>query len=63
MVSKINLDKLGVKAKIDEELVRYNQFRMGVLGKEKKEKNTDIDIRNNAKYLLKKGTLIEKREL
>lgn len=63
MIGKINLDTLGVKAKIDEELARYNKFRAGVLGMAKKERNTDIDVRNYAKYLLKEGTIIEKREL
>lgn len=63
MIGTINLDTLGVKAKIEEELARYNKFRTGVLGMAKKERNTDIDIRNYAKYLLKEGTIIEKREL
>lgn len=63
MIGKISLDKLGVKAKIEEELARFNKFRIGVLGMTKKERNTDIDIRNYATYLLKEGTMIEKREL
>lgn len=63
IIGTINLDTLGVKAKIEEELARFNKFRIGVLGMAKKERNTDIDVRNYAKYLLKEGTLIEKREL
>jgi hypothetical protein len=34
-----------------------------VLGVKKEKNDIDIDIRNYAKYLLKQGTIIEKREL
>jgi len=34
-----------------------------VLGHKKENDNVDIDIRNYAKYLLREGTLVEKREL
>ena len=63
MLDQVDLDAIGMKAKIEEELTRYNKFRMGVLGAKKKERNTDIDIRNYAKYLLRDGTMLEKREL
>jgi len=63
LLDTVNIDELGMKARIEEELARYNKFRIGVLGASKKERATDIDIRNYAKYLLKEGTLQEKREL
>ena len=63
LMDRVDLDELGVKHKIEEELKRYNRFRVGVLGKKQKEFNKDVDIRNYAKYLLKDGTIIEKREL
>ncbi|MDD5222077.1 MAG: recombinase family protein [Patescibacteria group bacterium] len=64
MINKVNLDDLGIKAKIEHEMTRYNKFRIGVLGVSNKVKlNTDINTRNYAKYILKEGTLIEKREL
>jgi len=34
-----------------------------MLGHKKERNNVDVDIRNYAKYLLREGTLIEKREL
>lgn len=63
LMDKINLDELGVKATIEKELARLNKFRVGVLGHNKEANNPEIDVRNYTKYLLKEGTLIEKREL
>jgi DNA invertase Pin-like site-specific DNA recombinase len=63
LLDTVHIDELGMRAKIEEELARYNKFRIGVLGASKKDRATDIDIRNYAKYLLKEGTLTEKREL
>jgi len=63
LMDKIDLDELGVKATIEKELARFNKFRIGVLGHKKETHESDIDVRNYTKYLLKEGTLIEKREL
>lgn len=63
LLDNIDLDELGMKEKIREEISRYNSFRMGVLGVKTKERGSDIDVRNYAKYLLRDGTLTEKREL
>lgn len=62
LLDTIDLDEIGMREKIEHEVARYNKFRMGVLGA-KKERPTDIDIRNFAKFLLKEGTISEKREL
>jgi hypothetical protein len=63
LMDKVDLDELGVKSRIEQEIIRFNKFRVGVLGHKKEKTNIDIDIRNYAKYLLREGTLIEKREL
>ncbi len=63
LLDTVDLDEIGMKAKIEEEITRYNRFRIGVLGMKTKDRNTAIDIRNYAKYLLKEGTITEKREL
>lgn len=52
-----------MREKIEEEIARYNKFRMGVLGAKKKDKTAAIDIRTYAKYLFKDDTITEKREL
>ena len=63
LVDKIDLDELGVKSKIEQEIARFNKFRIGVLGQKNKLHTTEVNIRNYAKYLLRKGTILEKREL
>jgi len=63
LIDKIDLDDLGVKAKIEQEISRFNKFRIGVLGQKNQIHTTEVDIRNYAKYLLREGTICEKREL
>ena len=46
-----------------QKITQFNKFRIGVLGHKKETHNSDIDVRNYTKYLLREGTLIEKREL
>lgn len=60
---RVDLDELGIKEKIREEIVRINKFNTEVLGKSKEKTDIEIDIRNYVKYLLKQGTILEKREL
>jgi site-specific DNA recombinase len=59
----IDIDELGMRDKIEEEVARYNRFRVGVLGSKKKDRAADVDIRTYAKYLLREGSLEEKREM
>ena len=63
LLETIDLDEIGMRAKIEEEVARYNKFRVGVLGIKTKDRNSAIEVRNYAKYLLKEGTITEKREL
>ena len=63
LLDTIDLDEIGMGEKIEEEVARYNKFRLGVLGAKKKERGLEINIRTYAKYLLKDGTITEKREL
>jgi site-specific DNA recombinase len=63
LIDKINLDEIGVKEKIKSEVERFKKFQRSVLGSKEKIEIGEIDIRNYAKYILKEGTHIEKREL
>jgi len=64
LMDKIDLDEIGMKAKIKDEIERHKKFQSGLLGiKEVAVKVEEIDIRNYAKYILRDGTLEEKREL
>ena len=64
-MDKINLNEIGINDKFEKELERMAKFQKnffkgsGYL----KNKPKDIDFRNYAKYLLKEGSVIEKREL
>jgi hypothetical protein len=62
-MDKINLDELGIRTRIQDEIARFNKFRMGVLGHKREKAEIDVDVRNYTKYLLKEGSLVEKREL
>jgi len=63
LMDRVDLDEIGIKARIEDEITRFNKFRTGVLGQNQEKISLDIDVRNYAKYLLREGTLIEKREL
>ena len=63
LIEKIDIDEIGIKEKIKTEVERFKKFQQVVLGSKEKVMIADIDIRNYAKYLLKEGTDIEKREL
>jgi DNA invertase Pin-like site-specific DNA recombinase len=63
LIDTIDLDEIGMRSKIEEEIIRYNKFRIGVLGMKTKDRKADVDTREYAKYLLKEGTITEKREL
>ncbi len=63
-MDKIDLDEIGMKEQIRAEIDRHKKFQSGLLGiKEKAVKVGDVDVRNYAKYILRDGTMFEKREL
>lgn len=60
----MDINELGMRQKLEEEIARFNIFQRSVLGATEKIKtDKDTDIRNYAKYILKEGTTTEKREL
>lgn len=67
IINEIDINELGIKHQLELEIMRYNKFQHGVLGKDKNEKRNNvsdaIDVRAYAKYLLKEGSIVEKREL
>jgi DNA invertase Pin-like site-specific DNA recombinase len=64
LMDKIDLDEIGMKERIKAEIERHKKFASGLLGiKEKAVKVGDVDVRNYAKYILRDGTMFEKREL
>ena len=63
LLDKIDLDEIGMKDKIKLEVERIKKFHKFVLVNKEIIEVGDIDIRNYAKYILKDGQNIEKREL
>ena len=63
MIDKIDLDTIGMKAKLADEENRYQKFTRGVLGQKTKTAAQEIDVKTYAKYILQEGTKEERREL
>lgn len=64
ILDKVNINELGMRQKLEDEIVRFNIFQRSVLGAtDKIQNNKEADIRNYAKYILKEGAVTEKREL
>jgi hypothetical protein len=64
MLNNVNINELGMRKKMEDEIVRFSKFHKGVPGiKGKVEVHQDIDLKDYAKYVLREGTNEEKREL
>ena len=64
LMDNIDLDRSGIKKKLELEIERHKKFHSGIMGmKDEEYKAKDADIRNYAKYLLTEGNMFEKREL
>jgi DNA invertase Pin-like site-specific DNA recombinase len=64
ILDKVNINELGMRKKLEDEIARFNIFQRSVLGATEKIKtDQETDIRNYAKYILKEGSTVEKREL
>ena len=63
IIDQISLDEIGAKEIIKREISKHNKLRANVLGIKEKDKLPDIDTQHYAKYLLREGTIYEKREL
>lgn len=64
IVDQIDLDRSGIRKKLEAEIERHKKFHSGIMGKRNEEYSVkDVDIRNYAKYVLGVGTSFEKREI
>jgi hypothetical protein len=66
IIDEIDLDYLGIKCRLEDELKRFSKFHQVVFGGKSElsnEKQEEVNIRMYAKYLLKEGTITEKRFL
>jgi site-specific DNA recombinase len=63
LMDQIDLNEISIKEKIKAEVERFKRFQRSILGIQSKIEVKEVDIRNYAKYLLKDGSDLEKREL
>jgi hypothetical protein len=63
LVDKVEVNELSVKKQIVAEVTRYKKFEASLLGQDLNFEVGDIDIKRYIKFLLKDGTIEEKREI
>jgi DNA invertase Pin-like site-specific DNA recombinase len=63
LLDRISLSEIGMKNKIKNEVERIKRFQQSVLGIKQDIQIKDIDIRSYAKFILKDGSIEEKREI
>ena len=64
LIDQMDLNEVGVSKKFKEEMARYRHFRLMVLDATGEEETKDVvDAKAYARYVLKDGTITEKREL
>jgi DNA invertase Pin-like site-specific DNA recombinase len=63
LIEKINLNEIEVKEKIKADVEKFSKLQKFLLGTKEKIDILSIDVRGYAKYVLKEGSDIEKREL
>lgn len=63
LMEKIDIDEIGIKQKLKEEVERFKKFQRVLLGESTPVSVKDVDIRNYTKYILREGKDVEKREL
>lgn len=59
----MDLNEIGIKDKIKREVERFKKFQRTLLGIKEPIAVADIDIRNYARFILREGDDVEKREL
>jgi hypothetical protein len=65
VIDKVSINELGMRMKLEDEIKRFNRLqRLATKGTPKYSINEDdVNTREYAKYVLREGTPLEKREL
>ncbi len=63
LLDRINISEIGMRDKIKTEVERIKRFNQSVLNIKQQIQIKDVDIRDYAKFILKDGSIEEKREL
>jgi len=63
LIDQVDISEIGMREKIKHEVGRIKKFNQSVLGVKQQIQIKDVDIRDYAKFILKEGSIEEKREL
>lgn len=63
LIDVININEIKIKDKIKDEIMRVKKFNKSLLGKNTNIEIKDVDIRNYVKFILKDGSILEKRDI
>lgn len=63
LIDGIDLNEISIREKLKTEVERFKKFQRSILGIKQQIAVNDIDVRNYAKYLLREGSDLERREL
>ncbi len=63
IVNSLETDQMKIKKSITEEIARFKQFQKSLLGLSTDITLKDINVKNYVKYILKSGSIDEKREI
>ncbi len=63
VIDQMDINEIVIKHKFEEEVARLTKFQKGFFGEDSLKVKKNIDLRGYAKYLLREGSVIEKREL
>lgn len=63
LLDQININEIGMRDRIKTEVSRIKKFQQSVLGLKQDIQVSAVDVRNYAKFILKDGSIEEKREL
>ena len=63
LIDSVGINEKSIREKITKEITRIKKFQLSVLGTKQDIEIDEVDIKNFAKFILKEGTIEEKREL
>lgn len=63
IINQIDLNQISMREKFDAEVERMRKFQRVFTGGDDTKPQKNIDLRDYAKYLLREGSVTEKREL
>ncbi len=63
MIDTLSLNKVQLTSKLNSEIQKFKKLQAMFLGKKKTEKIETIDLKDYAKFVLKEGSILEKRSV